>query len=73
MLFGEQELDFNPDYSRGMGVEIEKACFDWGIVPSLWFRQFTHDVKLTNLQNLPPPGESSQTSNQTPVVVNNSG
>jgi hypothetical protein len=33
-----------PDYSRCVGVKIEKACFDWGIVPSLWFRQFTHDV-----------------------------
>jgi hypothetical protein len=37
-----------------VGVKIEKACFDWGIVPSLWFRQFTHDVKLLNLQKLSP-------------------
>jgi hypothetical protein len=35
---------FIPDYSRCVGVKIEKSCFDWGIVPSLWFRQFTHDV-----------------------------
>ena len=29
----------SPDYSRGVGT-----------VPSLWFRQFTSDVKLTDLQ-----------------------
>jgi hypothetical protein len=41
-----------------VGVKIEKACFDWGIVPSLWFRQFTHDVKLANLKNLSPLQEN---------------
>jgi hypothetical protein len=39
-----REFKFNPDYSRCVGVDMEKACFDRGIVPSLWFRQFTHDV-----------------------------
>jgi hypothetical protein len=24
--------------------KIEKVCFDWSIVPSWWFRQFTHEV-----------------------------
>ena len=47
-------MGLNPNYSRCVGVKIEKACFDWGIVPSLWFRQFTHDVKLLNLQKLSP-------------------
>jgi hypothetical protein len=31
-----------------------ESLFHWGIVSGLSFRQFTHDVKLTNLQNLPP-------------------
>jgi hypothetical protein len=35
---------FSPDYSRCVAVKIENACFDWGIVPSLWLRQFTHHV-----------------------------
>jgi hypothetical protein len=29
-----------------------ESLFHWVIVPSLWFRQVTQDVKLTNLQNL---------------------
>ena len=28
------------------------------IARGLWFRQVTHDVKLTNLQNLPPRPEN---------------
>jgi hypothetical protein len=32
----------------------ESLFFHWGIVPGLWFRQVTHDVKLANSQNLPP-------------------
>jgi hypothetical protein len=31
-----------------------ESLFHWGIVPGLSFRQVTQDVKLTNLQNLPP-------------------
>jgi hypothetical protein len=29
-----------------------ESLFHWNIAPSLWFRQVTHDVKLTNLKNL---------------------
>jgi hypothetical protein len=29
-----------------------ESLFHWDIVPSLWFRKVTHDVKLTNLKNL---------------------
>jgi hypothetical protein len=29
-----------------------EGLFHGGVVPSLWFRQFTHDLKLTILQNL---------------------
>jgi hypothetical protein len=59
--------DISPDYSRCVGVDTAKACFigvllvslgyclfHWGIVPSLWIRKVTYDVKLTNLQSLPP-------------------
>jgi hypothetical protein len=35
-----------------------ESLFHRGIVPGLWFRQVTHDVKLTNLQNLPPRPEN---------------
>jgi hypothetical protein len=35
-----------------------ESLFHRVIVPSLWFRQFTHDVKLTNFQNLPPRSEN---------------
>jgi hypothetical protein len=35
-----------------------ESLFHWDIAPSLWFRQVTHDVKLTNLQNLPPRPEN---------------
>jgi hypothetical protein len=35
------------------GRRLGESLFHWDIAPSLWFRQFTHDVKLTNLQNLP--------------------
>jgi hypothetical protein len=31
-----------------------ESLYRWGIVRGLWFRQVTHDVKLTNLQRLPP-------------------
>jgi hypothetical protein len=44
----------NPDYSRGVGIEIEKTCFIAGTVANLWYRQFTPDVKWTNLQSLSP-------------------
>jgi hypothetical protein len=30
-----------------------ESLLHWGIVRGLWFRQVTHDVKLTNLQSLP--------------------
>ena len=36
-----------------------ESLFHWDTVPSLWFRQVTHDVKLTNLQNLPPRQETN--------------
>jgi hypothetical protein len=29
-----------------------ESLFHLDIVPCLWFRQVTHDVKLTNFQNL---------------------
>jgi hypothetical protein len=35
-----------------------ERLFHWGIAPSLWIRQVTHDMKLTNLQNLPPRSEN---------------
>jgi hypothetical protein len=35
-----------------------ESLFHWGIVSGLWFRQVTYDVKLTNLQNLPPRPEN---------------
>ena len=57
-----------------------ESLFHWAIVPSLWFQQVIHDVKLTNLKNLPPPPENAfkektrrLRKNQTPVVMNNSG
>jgi hypothetical protein len=34
------------------GRRPRESLFHWGIAPGLWFRQVTHDVKLTNLQNL---------------------
>jgi hypothetical protein len=49
---------FTPDYSRCVGVDMGKASFIGGIVPGLWFSQVTHDMKLTNLQNLPPRPEN---------------
>ncbi len=45
---------FIPDYFTMRGRRHGESLFDWGIVQGLWFRQVTHDVKLTNLQNLPP-------------------
>jgi predicted phosphate transport protein (TIGR00153 family) len=44
----------DPDYSRGARRRNGESLFGWGIVSSLRFRQFTHDVKLRNLQNLSP-------------------
>ena len=41
------------------GRRHEESLFHWGIVPGLWFRRVTHDVKLTNLQNLPPRPENA--------------
>jgi hypothetical protein len=35
-----------------------ESLVHWGIVGVLWFRQVTHDVKLKNLQNLPPRPEN---------------
>ena len=35
-----------------------ESLFHWGIVRGLWFRQLTQDVKLTNLQTLPPRSEN---------------
>jgi hypothetical protein len=54
------EILFIPGYSRCVGVELAKACFIGVLLqaPSLWFRQVTHDMKLTNLQNLPPRPEN---------------
>jgi hypothetical protein len=40
------------------GRRLGEYLFHWGIVPGLWFRQVTHDVKLTNLQYLPPRREN---------------
>jgi hypothetical protein len=40
------------------GRRREESLFHWGIVPSLWFRRVTHDVKLTNLQNVPTRPEN---------------
>jgi hypothetical protein len=34
-----------------------EGLFHWDVARGLWFRQVTHDVKLTNLQNLPPRPE----------------
>ena len=36
-----------------------ESLFHWDIVPSLWLRQVTHDVTLTNLQNLLPRPEKN--------------
>jgi hypothetical protein len=35
-----------------------ESLFHWGITASLWFRQVTPDVKLTNSQNLSPRPEN---------------
>jgi hypothetical protein len=35
-----------------------ESLFHRDIARGLWFRQVTHDVKLTNLQNLPPRPEN---------------
>jgi hypothetical protein len=35
-----------------------ESPFHWDVVPGLWFRLFTQDVKLTNLQNLSPRQEN---------------
>jgi hypothetical protein len=35
-----------------------ESLFHWRIVPGLWFRQVTCDVKLANLQNLSPRPEN---------------
>jgi hypothetical protein len=40
------------------GRRTGESLFHWDIAASLWFRQLTHDVKLTNLQNLPPRPEN---------------
>ncbi len=57
-LKSSKRSDFNPDYSRCVGVDLEKSLFHWGIAPGMWFRQVTYDVKLTNLQSLPPSSEN---------------
>jgi hypothetical protein len=51
-------VSFSPDYLRCVGVDLEKSLFHCAIAPGMWFRQVTHDVKLTNLQNLPPGPEN---------------
>jgi hypothetical protein len=35
-----------------------ESLFHWDIASGLWFRQVTQEVKLTNLQNLPPRPKS---------------
>ena len=35
------------------GRRNAESLFHWGIAAGLWFRQVTHDVKFTNLRNLP--------------------
>jgi hypothetical protein len=41
------------------GRRRRESLFQFGIVPSLWFQQVTHDVKLTNFQTLPPRPENA--------------
>ena len=35
-----------------------ESLLHWDIAPSLWFGHVTHDVKLTNLKNLPSRPEN---------------
>jgi hypothetical protein len=53
------ELRFQPALFTMRGRRHGESLFHWAIVPSLWFPQVTHDMKLTNLQNLPPPPENA--------------
>jgi hypothetical protein len=39
-------------------ASIWRKLVSLGYCSSLWFRKVTHDVKLTNLQNLPPRPEN---------------
>jgi hypothetical protein len=41
------------------GRRTGESLFHRSIVSSLWFRQVTHDVKLTNFQNLLPRSQNS--------------
>ena len=45
---------FQPGLFTMRGRRPGEVLFHWDIGPSLWFRQITHDVKLTSLQSLPP-------------------
>jgi hypothetical protein len=49
---------FHPGLFTMRGRRHGESLFHWGIVSGLSFRQVTHDVKLTNLQNLPPRREN---------------
>jgi hypothetical protein len=55
------------------GRRSGESLFHWGVAPSLWFGQFTHDVKLTNLRNSRHFKRNVTPGQPTPVVVNNSG
>ncbi len=66
-------LGLNPDYSQGVGVDMEKACFiqvlfefcGSTVHPRLEINEFAKLVAIL--------GELPQGANQTPVIVNDSG
>jgi hypothetical protein len=53
-MFAIQRFEVEPGLFMMRERRHGESLIHTGIVPGLWFRQVTHDVKLTNLQNLPP-------------------
>jgi hypothetical protein len=69
----QSPISFSPDYSRCVGVELGKACFIGILLQVCGFaghprREIAEFAKLASAS-----GEALQRTNQTPVVVNNSG
>jgi hypothetical protein len=58
LTVNEIVLRDQPGFFTMRGRRTGESLFHWDIVPGLWFRQVTYDVKLTNLQNLPPRPEN---------------
>jgi hypothetical protein len=47
------ENSIEPGLFTMRGRRHGESLIHWDVAPGLWFRQVTHAVKLTNLQNLP--------------------